>query len=469
MKQQRKKVMGYTVAIVIVAVLIIGIIRLCMPAGYESYVPEQAKAVISIDMTQLAHTANEDKVIDRLSNIIPKGIDGRKECFIFVTPNEYIGFTAAVTDPQEVERYFQEERKRKHCSDIRRINDRPWVFHYKGWLVTWNEHGILALGPGAATEQDMLRQTMNALLEGDKPFVHTDSYKAMKRERGSIKLYATLDALPTPYNLLFRMGLPADCDPSAIQILAHAEVRSAANGSHHTIITSRLTSDNQDLLTAVHQYMRGQQAFSHKNGKKGTTLFQLAVGLSGKSFLPLLRSDATLRGLLTGLNQTIDADQMIETSNGPLLLEIDSLDPTGHPHFGLIAPTTSPSLFRDVDYWLNSAKGQHNVLLKRINANTFMLKTSELTLHFGREYTGQYLYFTNYQPERITELVTKAKETILPHGDVLTYFHIDLQHLFAQPYIKDKGLGEVLGLLLPGAHEIEYKMHPNGVSQLIIQ
>lgn len=467
---KQKKIVRYTIAIVIIVMLAIGIIWLCMPVGYENYVPEQAKAVVCIDMSKLTHAANnEDKALAQLSGIIPNGIDGRKECFIFVTPNEYIGFAAAVTDPQEIENFFQAEGRKKHCSGIRRINDRPWVFLNKGWLITWDEQGILALGPGATTEQSVLKQTMNFLLEGDKPFVHTDSYKAMKREGGSIKLYATLDALPTPYNLLFRMGLPVDCDPAAVQILAHAEVQTPPQGLHRTVVTSRLTSENHDLLTAIHQYMRRQQAFSRKEEKKEASLFRLTVGLSGKAFLPLLRSDATLRGILTGLNQTIDADQMIGTSNGPLLLEIDSLDSTGHPHFGLVAPTTSPSLFRDADYWLNSAKGQHNVLLKRTDANTFMLKTSELTLHFGREGTGQYLYFTNYRPEHITELVTKAKETTLPHGDLLTYFHIDLQRLFAQPYIKKKGLGEVLGLLLPGAQGIEYAMHSNGVSQLIIQ
>lgn len=440
------------------------------PKNYADMIPAQAKAVVRIVPSELANSPLKNvNPIEKALGLKPDGIDLKSPVYAFVTPNEYIGFTAKVEDKDAVINQINKLVKLKKCAPIEYIDGQAWIWINAGWLATCTDNTLLILGPGVAQERDVLRQTMTTMINTGDTFTSTDNFKKLKEQTGGIQLFAQLDAMPTPYNLLFRLAIPADCDPAAVNVFATANIKQNEAKQCVTTITSTLTSENDDILAAIDQYEREKGCISlPTTSEQQAPLFALSTRTQGKPLLKLLKTDATLRGLLMGLNQTFDADQMLGSTDGLFSIEIDSLAGDWTPIYCMKTETQAKNLFDNADYWMECAKKQKNVTLKRISPNAFVLNSDKQQLHFGLNAANTALYFASATMLPKAEMPFNVTKTDSKEG-VLVYFNLNLKKFFQQPCVKSKGASSLIQMLIPGSKRVCYQATTGRKATLTIE
>lgn len=468
MKQRQKKSLLATGLIALV-VLVCCTVWLCLPRGYERLVPAQAKAVVRLEPAHLQQRMGGVRELARSWGFDSGGIDLDQAVFAFITPNEYVGFAAAISDEDLFTRQVEKLAAEGQCLPIEKIGGRQWAWLQAGWMLTWDSRSLLILGPGMATERDVLRQTMSRMIDDSQPFASTDAYDKMMAQGGDAQLFAQLDALPAPYNLLFRLGVPPSCDPASIQVFAHVDLSRCPDGSYRTEIKSELTSDNPDVVRDIKLYEKGKQCIERPTrAETDSTLFLLATCTQGKPLLELLRTDATLRGLLMGLNQTIDADRMLASTNGLLTIEISSLSKDWTPAFCLKAETNAHGLMADADYWMESAARQPHVELEQKGPADFRLKSENLTMDFGLRPLKGLLYFAAPHVGTAADRPWAVSKSHAVEG-LHTYFRLNLRKFFAQPCMDASGATHFLKSLMPGSHALIYEGRTGGKALLRIE
>ncbi len=451
-KKKKKACVAGAVAALLAAV-VAALVFFLRPADYTACVPADAKAVAVVSPSALSAKGRDAALHGVFGGVTPRGIDFTSDIILFVAPNEYAGVAAAVTDRAAVEATFAEMARAGLCGTPADDGGRGWVWLKAGWLVEWDGRRLLALGPGVPQERDALLRCAALLMDGEgKSFFGGENHKRLERQRGGVRLFASLDAVPAPYNLIFRLALPPECPLSAVRLFAGVETGKDGKGSCATCELSCATRQWDEVFA---RYERGKGCLSPQEGDNGSpVLFRLATRTSGGDLLRQLRSDATLRGLLAGLNRTVDADKMLRGADGVAEFAVGSLAKDWTPAFCLRAENAAPTAFDGASYWMESAARQHDVRLERHGAEAFSLKSAKGTLHFGRN-AGRTLYFASDGMDgyaagnggRMCFVQTPYRA-----GGLRAYLSLDLDCLRRQPCMAGGGMSALLRTLLPDGH-----------------
>lgn len=425
------------------------------PKSYDELIPAEAKAVCCIDSKTLVSTLS-DKDKNEIEMQGTEGFDLEAPIYGIVTPNEYLGVVAKVKDADKIADILSHfEGKRVSVDEY---DGRKWTWLSDGWLASWDNRSFICIGPGVAQERDVLRQTITSMINTSDKFVDTPAYSQLMQQGKALKIYAQLAAIPAPYNLLFRFNIPADCDPTAVQVFAAADMKLKNRALSIDQLDCSITSENEDIVAAIDRYEKDKGCIKiDKENLNSSTLFSLATCMKGAALLKLLKTDATLRGLLMGLNQTFDADRLLGSTDGLFSIEIGSFAKDWTPTFCIKAETHTPNLLSDADYWLESARKQKNVKLSRSDKNNFYLESEKQQLHFGLIANGNELYFAS------PSMLNTAKEPFACNktNDIegcLVCFDVNLDLLNQQPCMKEGNAAAIINKLLPNnTHRISFK------------
>lgn len=457
-------------ALGIVAVLAaIGLVWAFIPSrSYEDCIPAQAKAVLRLEPKALQSLAQGSGFLSEWPEAA-QAIDGSQAVYAFVTPNEYIGLAAALADEAKFHRFVERLVKEKKCLSIEESSGHNWAWLTSGWLMSWTDDAFCVLGPGVAQEREQLRQIMTRMMDADTHFTDTENYQTLLRQGGTAQLYAQADALPTPYNLLFRFGLPADCDPAAVQIFAAAETKSTADGHSRTEISCTMTSENEAIAAMLQSSGRGEKNIAASaRTESGNALFRMVAATKGKALLETIRANETLRDALLALNQAFDASRLLDSTDGVLCLDVDSLAKDWTPTFCLRGETSRSDLLADADYWVASARKQPGIRMERITPTSFHLRNNKQELVFGTQDKPHSYYFASpSMTERLSQpMPASGKEA---KDGVQLYCQLNLQKLFSQPCLKDSEISNWLRMLLPGTRTLTYERRVGGKAGIVIE
>lgn len=450
MKRISKSIYYWCGISVIVVAIIAFATWLLWPKSYEDMIPAQAKAVLCFD-GQSFHEALSDSERGILQELSKKGqgLDLSQPIYGIITPNEYISIVAKVDDEEKIEAMLSAiEGKKVNIDDY---DDRQWAWLSDGWLASWDKRSFICIGPGVKQERDVLRQTITSMINTGDKFVDTSAFTKLKAQTGNVKIYAQLDAIPAPYNMLFRFNIPADCDPAAVEVFASADLKAKGKEICLSQLDCNITSENDDIIAAIDTYEKEKGCIEANDiTPNDSILFRLSTSTKGKSLLQLLKTDATLRGLLMGLNQTFDADKLLGSTDGMFSIEINSFAKDWTPAFCLKAETHTPNLFVDADYWMESAKKQKNVTLTRNGENAFFLDGEKQQLHFGLLPQANVLYFASPSMLSTVRDPFVFKKSSNKEG-TLVYFHVRLDKLRHQPCMADGIAQSIINKLLPSS------------------
>lgn len=465
MKRNKKKIIITTLALVVIGIITWGCLYLFAPKSYDEMIPAEAKIVVRLQPSE--SNATELKKMVNSIGMTTEGVDLSKPIYAFVTPNEYIGIAAKISDEKLIKSAIDKLLLQKKAQSIEESDGMQWTWMQTGWLIAWTHRALLVVGPGLAAERDLLRQTAATLINSGDCFKDTPAFDHLKAEGGFMQIYATMDALPAPYNMIFRLNIPATCDPAAVQLYATAENSAAGK----TLITSTINSDNEDILKEIESFESNKSRLTiTRTELADSALFYMATSLQGKDLLAMLKTDATLRGLLLGINQTIDADKILGSTNGLFSIELGEFDKDWTPSFCLKGQTTSKNLFSDAPYWMRSAKKQHGVTLTQLTPTDYFLKGNKEQVRFGLtpQDNAPFYYFASPSMESTISLPMYASISNANAGEY-SYVSINLTRLFQQPSMREGTIATLLKTLIPGTRRLTYKALPGLKGQMVIE
>lgn len=456
MKSIKKSTYCKVATAVVGIVLIVLIAWAFWPKSYDEMIPAEAKAVFCIDGNVVGKTIS-DKDKKTIEAWGAEAFDLSEPFYGIVTPNEYICFIAKVNDKDKVKEALSHyEGKSVSIDDY---DGREWAWLSDGWLASWDGRSFICIGPGVTQERDVLRQTITSMVNSGNKFVSTPAYKQLMQQQKALKIFAQLDAIPAPYNLLFRFNIPADCDPAAVEVFATADLKFNDKSLSIAQLDCNITSENEDIVASIGNYEKEKGCIElDKQHLNATTLFSLTTCMKGKNLLNLLKTDATLRGLLMGLNQTFDADRLLGSTDGLFNIEIGSFAKDWTPAFCLKAETHTPNLLADASYWLESAKKQKNVTLIRKTPSDFFLESEKQQLHFGLRTNDNELYFASPSMLEAAKRPFSFSKTIDSTNGCLVRFDVNLDVLNQQPCMKGGSAAAIINKLFPNnAHRISFE------------
>lgn len=404
------------------AVIIVGIyLYLFAPKAYDDCIPDEAKAVIQIDAQKCKE---EISSLAAYWGIRPNGINLKKPLYAFITPNEYIGLVAEVSNEQEIALNVQRLFKEHKCMAPQKAGGLMWAWLNEGWQLAWNSHTLMILGPGTIQEQDMLTQTISKLFDfhRSESFMHTEKYSMLEKQKGDLKLYSALDALPTPFNLIFRLDVPTNIDPASCNLYAGMKL------GKETKLEGKITGDEEETNAELEDYEQHNPPISKvfPNYISEYTLFTLVSRSKENHLFELLRQDDTFNQLLQGLNRTIDANNMLQNINGNVTLLITHLDKEKTPTFSLQAETSDKDLMVNAPSWFEKAKQQKDVSLTK-RGNEYILKSKEKELFFGQK--NKIIFFRDQD----TGDADKGKNITKDAIGCRQYFRLNLKKFIQQP------------------------------------
>ena len=425
----------------------------CSSKSYDEIIPADAKAVAEFTLTE------------SIKKSLPAGLTGSavdldSPLYAFVTQSEYMGLVVQVRDVHALAIAMTEAHKKGMVSSAPRQKDGLWWTEADGWQIGWNDNALLVYGPGVISDRAALRKTMSQLFDSDyESFSQSEDYAKFESLTGAFKMVASLDVLPTPYNMLFSMGMPEGVSPSDVKMYASASAE-IEEGEDITI-NCKLSSERQDVENAYKEKAKSNEKIKGtliSSAPEGTFLSFL-TNTEGKSLLASFRKDRTTRMMLAGANQGIDADLMIKSIRGDMAVFIPSFSKNGTPDYLLLAELSSKSFLTDIPYWKQSVKGNKDISLTSVG-DGYLISSQDIKTYFGVK--GNVLYLSSSE-KLANEVCQKNSACLSPSVASMAKkayldIYLDVDRMLSQEAFKKKigGAAGFFKTLLVDAHRIHY-------------
>lgn len=332
---------------------------------YEAVIPAEAKLIVKLDV-QACHN---NPIIQQKLHVFQQdtfkklqGINWEKPIYIFVTPNEYIGAIASVSEEESLLRSLHtlpaNWQPTKNVVD----DDATWSTLKNGWQIACRTDVILLMGPGSQQEAGTIRQTMREILneDYDESFLSTPYYKVLNQLKGDINMISHINVLPIPYNLFMKLQLPESISSQQTYLSSEIKVYRDKLSIQNTL------NCNDEKTDEILQCQKSPQLKYFKSFINTNNGIILYMHTYGKKLLRTLREDQNFRAMLAGMNQVIDADLILRAIKGEVLLQIQDMNSNEIPTFTLQAQLANQKFLEKIPDWQKSAKGKKDMFIRPV-------------------------------------------------------------------------------------------------------
>jgi len=287
-------------------------------------VPADAKAVIELESPQAKALA------EKLG--LPLDLNA---AYAFITPNEYVALAAEVADAKALEITL----KAAGAQPLEEADGLQRAWLESGFLVAWKKNTVLAVGPEVSHNRAALEQTARYCfrLSAKKSFPKSEAYERFAAMDGGVRVYASIDALPSPLGTLMRIALPAKCDARQTAFYGHSVGSDAV-----FCLDGEIVGKNADAQSLLDEYHKATPTFAGSLQGAAAEVGALAVlvgSAKGPNLQPLLRKDALLGPLLLGMEQSFDIGPVLNAVDGDFALRLIGLRENNEPSFVFRAKT----------------------------------------------------------------------------------------------------------------------------------
>lgn len=300
------------IVLAVVAVLMANVILYCAffrDGDARSMVPDAATGVAVLDVRRLIKEADIDE--GKLKNIDNRtGIDFANKVYGFVTKSGNVGFAALVSDDDDLDDCLSDRRTR-----------RGLTFGMIGSFVACHDSKrVLMMGPMASLKDEVLQDEMISLM--DKESEGCALLDSIDGSNVPLAVRLTIETLPERLRNVIVPGLPEGFDISKVQIALEGKVKDKQVCLHSHIVTgSSLVNRHLDELLDCMKPMDASM-LSISSAKP---VVWFGMGVNGKDMLNFLRSNELARAALIGLNMNVDADMMLNATDGDVCVNVPEL------------------------------------------------------------------------------------------------------------------------------------------------
>lgn len=317
------------------------------PKDYADLVPGESRAVVQLKPAALlAGGGSLGTFLAEQVGFRPEGLDETQDVYVFITPSGYFGVSAPVHDGRKLSEQILRLSQHNEASILQRSDQLSWAWLKRGWIVAWNSDAVLTLGPGTLQEQDKLRQLGSKIFKAGRreSFRNSEHAELLENLDGDVRLYAHLDALPSPFSMLFRLDLPEKCSERKTLIVASADVQKAKASGQPLTMQGTITSEDEATKELLATTSKPIAAPSKPFAPESAVLY-MAAHSDGDKLLQLLRSDATIRTMLLSLDRAIPSDEIAKKGGGDFFLTMMEMPKDADARFRLFVEQDSSVIY----------------------------------------------------------------------------------------------------------------------------
>ena len=316
----------------------------CMAVGYADFSNE----VHGLDAKGLMISALGMDLSDEI------GIDFEQKVFFFETNDGLFGLCAKIEDKDEL------LSKIKLIMLAERSNNK--VHDYKGyqfaviknsWLVGISDETFLLIGPVINSQYKITEQRMAKWLDADeeKCIVAKPIYQRLDSIDAPVALVTQVKAIPEQFRFPFTLGMPKEADAS--QILLALTIKT--DDDDVVDMQGEIFSFNEKVNKALKDAAGKFRPITEKYVKaiERDAIAFILLNAEGENLLELLRSNQNSQMLLSGINTTIDMDNILRCVDGDFVFLLSSLQDQ-RPEIAMGAQLKSTQFLKDVGYWKSS-------------------------------------------------------------------------------------------------------------------
>lgn len=401
---------------VLVAVLLL---IACSDGGVDNYkkvIPKEASMVAAIDLKSVTEDTGITKspmykmilttallYIDAadagdlkavLDDPSLTGIDFAKPAYLFGVKGQVFGVTMKVEDESLTETFVSALVSHGLCSKVEEHDGLRWSTLLDDIGLVWSDNTMLLLlsnSPSRTVREKLMLAYMQ--LDEKEAFVSTENYKMMVRhgDDDDIMVYANSSVMPDLMNPIMKMlDVPA-VGSSNVELVATVDINDSGFE-----IESKLFSNNAKIQARLDEFLHSMKTIdeTYTGLIPGNSNFWMYMGVDGSKFLPVLKRIPAAKEALIGANMGVDADKMIRTVDGDVLVLADNKG-TGNTQtkadVSVYAQLKDTKFLTDVDYWMKSAKS-YGISMTRTADNEYRISNSD-TGNLYWAVKGKQLYF----------------------------------------------------------------------------
>lgn len=383
----------------------------CSNDDYVNAVPSNSVALLSLDPTSFNDKQGQ-MIIEHLfgnKDISNSGINLRNKIYAFETIDGNIGFCLSLKNSDKFGDFLKGLEDKYKCGQIKSKSDYTTTDINGHWAVAFSSDAALVLGPVTPASLAETQQKMSRFLRQDEEHSvkSTPIYERLDTMQSPIAIVAKAKALPDKIVAPFTLCKKTTAyDYSKIYIAA-----SMAIESHTLIISGKTFSFDKEQEKALRETSATYRKIEGKYipAFSSATIAGIYTNIDGKEFLPILQSNASLQGLLAGINAAIDLNNIIKSIDGDMALRISGWN-TEIPEISLCAQLHDPHWLSDIAYWKESCPQGSKIIDWKKDAYCYTNGTS--SFYFGVSPDKQFYSGANAQT---AEQCLTSQKSALPH------------------------------------------------------
>lgn len=368
----------------LLAGVVTALLSACNHSDYLNAIPEDSKALVAVDVAKMSGLSNPVllKSVLHVSDLDKSGLDLSRKIYLFEDAVGNLGLCASVSDAGRLEKTLQasgRKIKSKRGFHFTTVND--------SWIIGFSDQSMLVMGPVTIDAQAELQNRMALYLKQDEgsSVRGTPLFDRLDSISSPMAMVTQVEALPEKLVAPFTLGAPKNTDPSEVYIAAGISI-----SKRHLWIDGETFSFNRKVNEALQQ---AAKVYRPIKGRYVRTMDQSAqigifMNVAGEQFLPLMKNNAGLQALLTGINAAIDMDNIIRSVDGDMAIVVPSFS-NDRLQLSMAAQLANSKWLADVDYWKQSCPAGGRI--GDWGQNRFFYQDSHTAFYFGVSEDGQFM------------------------------------------------------------------------------
>ncbi len=337
------------------------------------------------------------------------GIDFDAPAYLF-RRGSVTGIAMKVEDESLTEAFISDGTLKSFFSKVEKHDGLSWTTFDDAICVVWSDNTLLAVNSDGSSRLALEKLALSYMKQDEKnAFVSTEKYKKMTvfGDDDDIMLYADASLMPAFIaEMTKEMGLPA-AGSTGLELVASADFDDG-----EIEIKTRISSEDAKIQAILDENLNAMKPISgtYEDMIPEGCAAWMCMGMDGEKMLKMLKRMPAVKEFLIGANMGVDADKMIRTIDGDVIVMADDKvinDSLGTDHLRMYAQLKNTDFMADVDYWMKSAK-DYGVSFARVADNEYRFCLDDATdLYWAVD--GKELYFgscayTPLQPRAGTNL-----------------------------------------------------------------
>lgn len=371
------------------------------------------------------------------------GISFESPVYLFGIKGSIWGVTMKINDESLTEKFIKSLSDNGLCGKVKQHDGLSWTTFLDDINIVYSDNTLLCLLQ-TQTKSRMNNETfMLSLmeLEEEAAFVTTDKFTEMtEKSDGDLSLYMNFAAFP---------GIQDTADGIVPSWMASRKLEMIAGmniNNKDLAINASLFSSDSIVQKQIDAYFHGFKPIKgdYTNHISSDNHIWACLGMDGKKMIDVMKSVPKLKEMLLGANLGIDADNMIRSISGDVLVCINQLDKSNANanDIKVYAQLDNTDFMKDVNYWIKSAK-DYGLTLSSLSNHDYLLRSDDMNLYWAVNGKELYLGTQRYEALGVYPAGTSMDEIM---GNLM-YVYVNLADdnpIFSHAIIKTVKSGEFI-------------------------